>query len=137
MTASRIHINQKDQYSAEVMVNGRDLAGILAGYHVRADRESGPQVVLQFSSGILPEFEGLAEVVVAEDLREALVHLGWREPSGPDVTEREVTALGHEDRLILRSDGTYRTEPWHASREPEIPDVVPIKPDPWIGETRR
>jgi len=117
MTVNRVRINQKDHYSAEILVNGHDMASMVSAYHVHADHEDGPQVTLQFAGNVLPEFDGPAEVRVTEDLREALVHLGWREPSGPDVTEREITALGDDNRVFLRSDGTYRTEPWYAPRE--------------------
>jgi hypothetical protein len=33
--------------------------------------------------------------------------------SDEDVTEHEITALNSAERVFLRSDGTYRTEPWH------------------------
>jgi hypothetical protein len=30
-----------------------------------------------------------------------------------DLSEREISVLGEQERVFLRSDGTYRTEPWH------------------------
>ncbi len=33
--------------------------------------------------------------------------------SDEDVSEHEITALNSAERVFLRSDGTYRTEPWH------------------------
>jgi hypothetical protein len=118
VTSQRVTIRQTGIHSAEIMVNGVDLASLVSAYHIHADQGDGPQVVLQFSAAVLPEFDSPAELLVTEDLAEALLHLGWRPPPAPDVTEREVTTLGEAERVFIRSDGTYRTEPWHVP-EPE------------------
>lgn len=140
MTAQRVTIRQINQHMAEVMVNGVDMAGIVSAYHVHADHEDGPQVVLQFSAAVLPEFDGHAELQVTEDLHEALVHLGWRPPPAPEVEECEISTLGGPERVFLRTDGTYRTEPWHVP-EPAYPiDVATGETMPrgqsatWVSE---
>lgn len=113
MTSRNVKIKHTGMHQATVEVDGVDMANIISSYHLHADSEDGPVLVLQFSPAILPEFDGPAELEVTEDLHEALVHLGWAPPPGPDVVEHEVTQLTDPHRVFLRSDGTYRTEPWH------------------------
>ena len=113
MPPNRDRITHQGQHTAVIEVDGRDLASLVAGYNLHADYEEGPQLVLIFSAAVLPEFDGPAEVQVTEDLREALLHLGWRPPPPPEMEEHEISTLGGPERVFLRSDGTYRTEPWH------------------------
>jgi hypothetical protein len=53
--------------------------------------------------------------------------------SEDDVTEREISVLDHPERVFLRSDGTWRTEPWHT------PDETLNHPgsDRWTGGDRK
>ncbi len=57
-----------------------------------------------------------------------------------EVTEREVTALSESERIFLRSDGTYRTEPWHTpgvdvyAESVSVPD--PLDASQWDDGTR-
>jgi hypothetical protein len=109
----KVKITQLGTSRAVVEVNGRDMAPWISAYHVHADVEDGPQVVLQFSGAVLPEFDGPAEVQVTPDLHEALIHLGWTPPApAEEVTEREVSAHGDPQRTFIRSDGTRRYEDW-------------------------
>jgi hypothetical protein len=115
----QVRISHQGPNQATVEVDGRDLAHHIQGYSISADYESGPRLWISFSPSILPEFDGPAEVEISEDLRDALVFLGWRPPTEGDVAEREISTLGGPERVFLRSDGTYRTEPWHTPVPPQ------------------
>jgi hypothetical protein len=128
----QVKIRHQGPSSATVEVDGRDLAPDIQAYSLTADAEYGPRLWISFSPAVLPEFDGPAELEVSEDLQEALVFLGWSPPATGEVTEQEISTLGGPERVFLRSDGTYRTEPWHT------PDTVGHEgSDRWAGGDRK
>jgi hypothetical protein len=133
MTSKNVKISHTGPFTAKVEVDGRDLANLISAYHLTANVEDGPILVLQFSPAVLPEFDGPAEVQVTEDLHEALTFLGWVPPTDAEVTEYEVSTLGAPHRLFLRSNGTYRSEPWH---EPDL-NLNHAGSDRWTGGDRK
>jgi hypothetical protein len=118
MPQDHIKIKQLSLNSAEVVINGVDMARIVSAYHVHADMQDGPQVVIQFAATVLPEFDGPADVQVTQELHEALIHLGWTAPRAPERVENEITTLNDPHRTYLAADGTVRTVPWPAVEDP-------------------
>lgn len=113
-----VRIRSTSPHSAVIEVDGKDIAPMVNAYRLAADLDE-TVLWLSFSPAVLPEFDGPAEVEISEDLHEALVELGWTPPAKGEVAEWEISTLGGPERVFLRSDGTYRKEPWH----------VPVPPD--------
>lgn len=109
----KVKINQLGMRHAEIIVDGLDIARHVAAYTLTADVRNPAVFTVEFTPDLMPEWDGLAEVRISEELAAVLVLFGWQPPVTGEVTETEITALGQPNRVFLRSDGTYRTEPWH------------------------
>lgn len=116
----KVKINHVSLANATIEVDGRNIAEHVTEYELKASFRDGPRLTVHFTPALLPEWDGLTEVEVSEELAAVLVLFGWQPPVKGEVTEAEITALNSPHRVFLRSDGTYRTEPWHIPvRAPE------------------
>lgn len=117
----KVKINQINMSNAEIVIDGHDIAPLVSGYTLTAAVREGARLQVDFTPILMPEWDGLAEIQIPEELAAVLVLFGWQPPVTGEVTETEITALGQPHRVFLRSDGTYRTEPWHVPAADEEP----------------
>lgn len=130
-----VKIRSTSPHSAVIEVDGKDIAPMVNAFRLAADLDE-TALWISFSMAVLPEFDGPAEVEISEDLHEALVHLGWTPPAKGEVGEWEISTLGGPERVFLRSDGTYRKEPWHVPTPPDV-TVGHEGSDRWTGGDRK
>lgn len=114
----KVKINHPNMNNAEIIVDGHDIAPLIKGYTLTAAVREGARLQVDFTPVLMPEWDGLAEIEIPEELAAVLVLFGWQPPVKGEVTEWEISTMGGPERLFLRSDGTYRTEPWHVPDEP-------------------
>ncbi len=78
----RIKIRQHNkQGDSEILIDGVDHAHLIDQYEFGASIDEVPKLWISFSPAVLPEFDGEAELVISEDLHDALRNLGWTPPS--------------------------------------------------------